>query len=449
MTVRGLWKTVLLVAGSALLIVAVCAAGLLTFIYQSSQLDQSWNIPLSAVSDALAEGPQGYVFTAGPLLDEQGQWAMLLDAQGRVIWQWNKPADVPDQFTLNQVASFSRWYLSDYPVQVRTRPDGLLVVGSPKGSTWKYSIAMDSDVLARVPAWLTALFLVSLLCVIGLSAWVLRRWFRKEQRQRDAARSDWIHGVSHDIRTPLSMVMGYASQLETDPALPEPDHSGSGQRPEPDHAAGLPDAAPAPGTPFPCGPGAPSGGRCPQWRPAGRFPPGGVPFAIPGGGIHECRWILAAPRPAKPAQQLCAPPSGGLCHHAGRCRPAKPMHPLGGKHRPGAACPFARCFARRRSSPRRRGCPWHRPALGAPNCRSPWRHAGSSPKPRFILLPAPASPGPVTSACRPTLFPPRMGQKNRECCCKHSRFFAAMVFQPALAVQIAVEEGDHLGPGTG
>ena len=49
---------------------------------------------------------------------------------------------------------------------------------------------------------------------------MLRRWFRKEQRQRDAARSDWIHGVSHDIRTPLSMVMGYASQLETDPALP-------------------------------------------------------------------------------------------------------------------------------------------------------------------------------------------------------------------------------------
>ena len=37
---------------------------------------------------------------------------------------------------------------------------------------------------------------------------------------RDAARSNWVNGVSHDIRTPLSMVMGYANQLEEDPALP-------------------------------------------------------------------------------------------------------------------------------------------------------------------------------------------------------------------------------------
>lgn len=38
--------------------------------------------------------------------------------------------------------------------------------------------------------------------------------------QRDNARATWIAGVSHDIRTPLSLVMGYASQLEDDPELP-------------------------------------------------------------------------------------------------------------------------------------------------------------------------------------------------------------------------------------
>ena len=33
------------------------------------------------------------------------------------------------------------------------------------------------------------------------------------------ARANWICGVSHDIRTPLSVVMGYAGQLEEDRAL--------------------------------------------------------------------------------------------------------------------------------------------------------------------------------------------------------------------------------------
>lgn len=33
------------------------------------------------------------------------------------------------------------------------------------------------------------------------------------------ARANWIAGVSHDIRTPLSMVMGYAGQLASSSCL--------------------------------------------------------------------------------------------------------------------------------------------------------------------------------------------------------------------------------------
>ena len=49
---------------------------------------------------------------------------------------------------------------------------------------------------------------------------MLRRWFRQEQQVRDAARSGWINGISHDIRTPLAVVLGTAAQLEADPSLP-------------------------------------------------------------------------------------------------------------------------------------------------------------------------------------------------------------------------------------
>ena len=46
---------------------------------------------------------------------------------------------------------------------------------------------------------------------------------RSDLRKKEAARADWISGVSHDIRTPLSMVMGYAGQLEDAPELSEDD----------------------------------------------------------------------------------------------------------------------------------------------------------------------------------------------------------------------------------
>ena len=99
-------------------------------------------------------------------------------------------------------------------VSVQTREDGLLVVGSPKGSIWKHDIAMDTETLLQTPFWFLGIFLLALGGVLGLAWLAVRRWFRQDQRVRDAARSGWINGVSHDIRTPLAVVMGYAAQLE-------------------------------------------------------------------------------------------------------------------------------------------------------------------------------------------------------------------------------------------
>lgn len=38
--------------------------------------------------------------------------------------------------------------------------------------------------------------------------------------RRDTARTDWIAGVSHDIRTPLALILGWGEQLQQDEALP-------------------------------------------------------------------------------------------------------------------------------------------------------------------------------------------------------------------------------------
>lgn len=66
---------------------------------------------------------------AKKLLSEENAWAMILDDTGRVIWEENMPDDLPDKYSLQDVASFSRWYLDDYPVSIWKRADGLLVIG--------------------------------------------------------------------------------------------------------------------------------------------------------------------------------------------------------------------------------------------------------------------------------------------------------------------------------
>ena len=120
------------------------------------------------------------------------------------------PADVPDRYSLTDVAAFTRWYLSDYPVQVRVREDGLLVAGGPKGSTWKHPFVLDMDVLKTIPFWFAGLFLLALLGVLGLTALVLGRQFRREQQERDFARSDWINGISLFVVVFVIYPMGYS-----------------------------------------------------------------------------------------------------------------------------------------------------------------------------------------------------------------------------------------------
>ena len=145
-------------------------------------------------------------------------FVLLLSPNGEVLWSANKPGDVPERFTLAQVAGFSRWYLNDYPIKVWAMEDGgLTVLGQRKDSVWKYDFEIPMAGLGFWPLWLALTLLCNFLIIFIVGAAMTRRWYQK----RDAARTQWIAGVSHDVRTPLSVMLGYASSMEADPALPQ------------------------------------------------------------------------------------------------------------------------------------------------------------------------------------------------------------------------------------
>ena len=143
MNLRSLLKGAILVTASAALIAVITMAGILAFVFYHSDGGRSWDISVSRVSSTLTWDGTEYEFSGEDLLGDD-RWAILISEDGQVIWSFRRPADVPEQYSLTDVASFTRWYLRDYPVQCRIREDGLRVVGSPKGSVWKHDISTAS-----------------------------------------------------------------------------------------------------------------------------------------------------------------------------------------------------------------------------------------------------------------------------------------------------------------
>lgn len=196
--------------------------------------------------------------TALSMLQEQSAWAMLLNEDGDVIWQQSLPEKLPSSYTSTEIASFSQWYLEDYPVKIWTRADGnLIVVGYQPGTLVKYYFSLEWPYIGVLLGGIATVFIINLLLIVFL---ILRNTRKVEKamapilqgiqnlshgkvphleeqgelaeinaglnraadymKKKDNTRAEWIRGVSHDIRTPLSMALGYASELEDNCDLP-------------------------------------------------------------------------------------------------------------------------------------------------------------------------------------------------------------------------------------
>jgi signal transduction histidine kinase len=209
----------------AALLAAILAVGLVVniglFSYAVVTLSDKGSEPrVSPYAEALGHTNGGYMLPEEIMdaLAANDYWAMLIsDETGKVVWAYEKPVEVAEQYTLSDVAVFSRWYLNDYPVKVWGVEDGLFVLGAPKDSAWKYPLEMPVAQLYFWPVWFGVALVCNFLVILTVSVRMTGRW----HKNRDAARAEWISGVSHDIRTPLSVVLGYAASLENGGALPD------------------------------------------------------------------------------------------------------------------------------------------------------------------------------------------------------------------------------------
>lgn len=260
---KVLSRYVLSAAAVAVLLLVINVTVLIVWLFTEKSDKNYYNI--SQTANQLTATNHGYELSLSgkKQLEQNRQWAMLLDPEGKVIWNFMLPADVPMVYSISDVAGFSRWYLKDYPVSVWRHDGGLLVVGSPKNSMWKLGIMIPQKSMNNLGFWVPFFLVMNCLTAIFLALIFGLRLFRSLKRlsngvqdmtkkrpvslpvngvlgdlaigineassqlmmqeaalkKRDDARTTWIAGISHDIRTPLAVAMGYSSQLEEDERL--------------------------------------------------------------------------------------------------------------------------------------------------------------------------------------------------------------------------------------
>lgn len=191
-------------------------------------------------------------------LNNADVWAMLINNDGSVIWNYDLPSDIPLKYSLTDVALFSRNYLNDYPVYSWKHNDDLIVIGYPKDKYAKYQYTFPVKWVKSIPVKILVFLLLNILLALVLSLFIGNKMIKsikmlisaleklskgefvevkcegvlkgisnsinktskilKEKdellKKKDKARLNYIAGISHDIRTPLSMILGYSSELQ-------------------------------------------------------------------------------------------------------------------------------------------------------------------------------------------------------------------------------------------
>lgn len=193
------------------------------------------------------------------------QWCMGLDKNGQAVWEWRLPENFARSYSNTEIAKFSRWYLNDYPVAIWDAENLLLVVGLDPDFFVRYSEVFPLSDIDMIPQYLKVILAVNAAVILFFVFLLGYRFYKalkplgtgveklsrqepvrlkekgmtrdlalqinhtseilQEQKQRlnkrDQARTEWISGVSHDIRTPLALIVGYTDRLAKSPNLTE------------------------------------------------------------------------------------------------------------------------------------------------------------------------------------------------------------------------------------
>ncbi len=265
--VRLIRRYVLAAVGIVLLLVFL-GLGLLVLLgwQETTHLPQR-TYASSEIADAMVETPAGLALSAAHTPEEWMDgyaWAMVLDDTGHIRWSYALPDALNHAYTTGEVAGLPAGIWTIIRCSAGQRTMACSSSGLPEEFVEIQHLHLagvhpepcqnhSAGVWAAVAAGSDLLFSAQLAggqaagnggfragcagrgadrtaACGGLCRELAEKLNRTSAQlqtrnellaRRDDARTQWIAGVSHDVRTPLALILGWAEQLERDAVLPE------------------------------------------------------------------------------------------------------------------------------------------------------------------------------------------------------------------------------------
>lgn len=200
-------------------------------------------------------------------LDEYGLWVQIIDETGRELYAHNKPGHYPDSYSMAELLTLAESgyesgntvFVSSVAISGRTLN---YVVGFPY-AVGKYMLYYNGENVARLSPFTKNVVFFSA-CIVVLFAFAYAFWLSRKlstmiggikniaagsyqpleetgvfgeiygslnkmdleirrsekiQQETDRTRKEWIANITHDLKTPLSPVKGYAELLADESSL--------------------------------------------------------------------------------------------------------------------------------------------------------------------------------------------------------------------------------------
>lgn len=212
----------------------------------------------TSATDTVNQIAQNFSFDNSVTLSNEGKkiakqnnlWVMVIDSEnGNQVFHYKTPKTLKEHYDLADVAQFSRFYLDDYPVFTHIVDNNLIIIGFPKDRIFKFPSNYYEKSYITYICWLIfGIIATNIIYFIGLyfySTHFINKKLQpvtqaitrlpqgldtnlekqddfqklinainqadKELKDSRTFKEEWISGIAHDIKTPLSVIVSNAS----------------------------------------------------------------------------------------------------------------------------------------------------------------------------------------------------------------------------------------------